>query len=247
MVIVDSIRCCYCGGCVSGCPTDALTLAETRLTVNENRTDCENCVFACPVGALHLEGKAETARGETIKRRYDVVVVGAGPGGSTAAHVAAQAGLSALLLEKRQEIGSPVRCAEGVGHNQLAQFIEPDPKWIAAEINQLEITGRANGAAQTWHAGGGRGYILERRIFDRVLAERAARAGAEVCVKTSVTGVVIENGRVRGVKIRRGDFLGGAGEMEIESQIVIAADGVEAQVGRWAGLDTQLPLNDTMA
>ena len=247
MVIVDSIRCCYCGGCVSVCPTDALTLAETRLTVNENRTDCENCVFACPVGALHLEGKAETARGETIKRRYDVVVVGAGPGGSTAAHVAAQAGLSALLLEKRQEIGSPVRCAEGVGHDQLAQFIEPDPKWIAAEINQLEITARANGAAQTWHAGGGRGYILERRIFDRVLAERAAKAGAEVRVKTSVTGVVIENGRVRGVKIRRGDFWGGAGEMEIESQIVIAADGVEAQVGRWAGLDTQLPLNDTMA
>ena len=132
MVIVDSIRCCYCGGCVSVCPTDALTLAETRLTVNENRTDCENCVFACPVGALHLEGKAETARGETIKRRYDVVVVGAGPGGSTAAHVTAQAGLSALLLEKRQEIGSPVRCAERVGHDQLAQFIEPDPKWIAA-------------------------------------------------------------------------------------------------------------------
>jgi len=68
-----------------------------------------------------------------------------------------------------------------------------------------------------------------------------------VRVKTSVTGVVSENGRVRGVKIRRGDFWGGAGEMEIESQIVIAADGVEAQVGRWAGLDTQLPLNDTMA
>ena len=73
------------------------------------------------------------------------------------------------------------------------------------------------------------------------------RPDAEVRVKTSVTGVVMENGRVRGVKIRRGDFFGGAGEMEIESQIVIAADGVEAQVGRWAGLDTQLPLNDTMA
>ncbi len=242
MVIVDPIRCCYCGGCVSVCPADALTLAETRLLVNENCTDCENCVFACPVGALHLEGRPADARGETIKRRYDIVIVGAGPGGSTAAQVAAQAGLSVLLLEKRQEIGSPVRCAEGVGHEQLAQFIEPDQKWIAAEINQLEITTRANGAAQTLRAGGGRGYILERRVFDRVLAERATTAGAEVRVKTSATGIVMENGRVRGVKIRDG-----AGEIEIETQIAIAADGVEAQVGRWAGLDTQLPLSDTMA
>ncbi|MEW5720683.1 MAG: geranylgeranyl reductase family protein, partial [Chloroflexota bacterium] len=242
MIIVDPIRCCYCGGCVSVCPADALTLAETRLLVNENCTDCENCVFACPVSALHLEGKSADARGETIKQRYDIVIVGAGPGGATAAHVAAQAGLSVLLLEKRQEIGSPVRCAEGVGHAQLAQFIEPDPKWIAAEISQLEITTHANGATQTLRAGGGRGYILERRVFDRVLAERAAKAGAEVRVKTSATGVVMENGRARGVKIR-----GGAGEMEIESQIVIAADGIEAQVGRWAGLDTQLPLSDTMA
>lgn len=241
MVIVDPIRCCYCGGCVSVCPVDALTLAETRLVVNESCTDCENCVFACPVGALRLESRTAAARVETIKRRYDVVVVGAGPGGATAAHVAAQAGLSVLLLEKRQEIGTPVRCAEGVGHNQLAQLIEPDPKWIAAEINRLEITTRANGATQTLRAGDGRGYILERRVFDRVLAERAVKAGAQVRVKTSATGVIIENGRVRGVKIRDS-----ASEMEIESQIVIAADGVEAQVGRWAGLDTQLPLADTM-
>lgn len=246
MVIVDSLRCGYCGGCISVCPTAALTLAETRLIVNENCTDCGNCVLSCPVGALHLETQTENAHGETIKRRYDVVVVGAGPGGSTAAHIAAQAGLSVLLLEKRQEIGSPVRCAEGVGHDQLASFIEPDPKWIAAEIQQLEITVCANNTQQTWHAGGGRGYILERRIFDRVLAERAAKAGAEVRVKTAVTGVIVENQRVRGVKIQRGDFFGGASTMEIEAQIVIAADGIEAQVGYWAGLDTQLPLNDTM-
>ena len=247
MVIVDSIRCCYCGGCVSVCPADALTLQETRLVVNENCTDCENCVFACPIGALRLESRTEAARGKTINRRYDVVVVGAGPGGATAAHVTAQAGLSTLLLEKRQEIGSPVRCAEGVGHDPLVQFIEPDPKWIAAEISQLEITTRTNGTTQTMRAGGGHGYILERRVFDRVLAERAAKAGAEVRVKTSVTDVMMENRHVRGVKIQRGDFFGGASEMEIEAQIVIAADGIEAQVGRWAGLETQLPLNDTMA
>jgi len=241
MVIVDSTRCCYCGGCVSVCPVDALTLAETRLIVNDNCTECENCVFACPVGALHLEARTADARGATLQRRYDVIVVGAGPGGATAAHIAAQAGRAVLLIEKRQEIGSPVRCAEGIGHEQLVQFIEPDSKWIAAEIHQLEITTHANGATQTQRASGGHGYILERRVFDRALAERAACAGATVRVKTSASGVLVENGTVRGIKIHDGTR-----EVDIESHIVIAADGIEAQVGRWAGLDTQLPLHDTM-
>lgn len=40
---------------------------------------------------------------------YDVIVVGAGPGGAIAAKVAAENGLRVLLLEKRQEIGAPVR------------------------------------------------------------------------------------------------------------------------------------------
>jgi digeranylgeranylglycerophospholipid reductase len=64
-------------------------------------------------------------------------------------------------------------------------------------------------------------------------------------------GLLMEDGRVCGVRIRRGDFLtrageGGAREVEVAAQVVIAADGVEAQVGRWAGLDLQLPLGDTM-
>jgi ribulose 1,5-bisphosphate synthetase/thiazole synthase len=44
-----------------------------------------------------------------LHSEYDVIVVGAGPGGSIAAKVAAENGLSVLLLEKRQEIGAPVR------------------------------------------------------------------------------------------------------------------------------------------
>jgi digeranylgeranylglycerophospholipid reductase len=251
MVLVDYVRCAYCGGCVSVCPVEALMLAETRLVVGDECIDCGNCVVACPVGALRSAGVGQAGRSAPFRRRYDLVVVGAGPGGSVAAQVAAQAGLAVLLLEKRQEIGSPVRCAEGVGHAQLIPFIEPDPRWIAAEINRIEITTIGSSPPQTLRAAGGRGYILERRIFDRVLAERAAQAGAEVRVKTAVTGLLMENGLVRGVKIRRGDFLahageGGAGEAEVEAQVVIAADGVEAQVGRWAGLDLQLSLQDTM-
>jgi len=246
MVIVDRDRCCYCGGCVSVCPVDALTLAETRLRVTSECTECGECVSACPVGALQLEECESTGRQSPVRRRYDLVVVGAGPGGSIAAKTAAEAGLSVLLLEKRQEIGSPVRCAEGVGRDQLMVFIEPDPRWIAAEVNKAEITTIAGGEKETLRATNGHGYILERRVFDRVLAEQAAKAGADVRVKTAATGLLMSNRRVVGIRIRQAGFFIGSGEVEVEAQVVIAADGVEAQVGRWAGLDVQLPLEDTM-
>lgn len=246
MVIVDRDRCCYCGGCVSVCPVEALTLAETRLLVTSECTECGECVSACPVGALRLEESEPAQRQVPVRRRYDLVVVGAGPAGSVAAKTAAEAGLSVLLLEKRQEIGSPVRCAEGVGRDQLMAFIEPDPRWIAAEVNRAEITTVAGDERETSRATGGQGYVLERRVFDRVLAERAAKAGAEVRVKTAATGLIMDDDRVLGVRIRQGDFLTGSGEVEVEAQVVIGADGVEAQTGRWAGLDVQLPLKDTM-
>jgi len=246
MVIVDVHRCAYCGGCVSVCPVAALTLEETRLVVDETCIDCEDCITACPVGALSPGLRLQPSPQTPLRRRYDLVVVGAGPGGSLAAQTAAQAGLSVLLVEKRQEIGSPVRCAEGVGYDRITAFLEPDARWISAEITKAEITAIAGDKHQVLGADGGRGYILERRVFDRVLAERAAQAGAEVRVKTAATGLIIENSRVRGIKIRHGDYFSGDGEIEVEAQVIIAADGVESQVGRWAGLDTLLPLRNTM-
>ncbi len=239
MINIDRGRCAYCGGCVSVCPVEALTLAETRIIVDASCTDCGDCELACPMGALQSEGVLQA--GKAPRRNYDLVVVGAGPGGAVAARVAAQQGLTVLLLEKRQEIGSPVRCAEGVWREELTPFIRPDPAWIAAEVTRGQMTALIGGKAQTWRVEGELGYILERRIFDRVLAERAAQAGAEVRVKTAAVGLLQEGGKVRGVRIRSGGL-----ETEVQASVVIAADGVESQVGRWAGLDTLLPLKDTM-
>jgi len=69
-----------------------------------------------------------------MKSKYDLIVVGAGPGGSITAKTCAEGGLDVLLIEKRQEIGDPVRCAEAVGKDALKKHIEPDNKWIAAEV-----------------------------------------------------------------------------------------------------------------
>ena len=49
-----------------------------------------------------------------MKYTCEVVVVGAGPAGSMAAKHAALSGLKTILLEKKAEIGAPLRCAEGV-------------------------------------------------------------------------------------------------------------------------------------
>jgi digeranylgeranylglycerophospholipid reductase len=177
-----------------------------------------------------------------IAERYDLVVVGAGPAGSMAAWTGAELGLSVLVLEKRQEIGSPVRCAEGVSCESLAGFLEPDPAWISAQVSSAQIVALADGrVVERWHGTGGLGLVLERRVFDRTLAERAARAGAHVLVKACVSGVLQESGRVVGVVVEwQGQRLA------IAASVVVAADGVEARVGTWAGVDTRLKLKDLM-
>ena len=171
-----------------------------------------------------------------MKGEYDVVVIGAGPAGSIAARTIAQSGLTVLLLEKRQEIGSPVRCGEAVGKETTEKFIPLDPKWIAAEIDTFSV---ANAQGDTVvmppmeHT-----LVLERKIFDRELAHLAARAGAEVMVKARVTSL-IKNARVEGVRVNvQGK------PYEVRSKIVIGADGTESQSPRWAGLKSIPQLKD---
>lgn len=177
-----------------------------------------------------------------MRSEYDVIIIGAGPGGSVAARTAADK-CDVLLIEKRQEIGAPVRCGEAVHKRDLLNFVQPNKKWISSDIRgyrifapdgtTLTLSTEAMGIDDDLV------YVLERKIFDRELAKDAARAGADVLVRTRATGLMFEDGRVRGVKIKR---LGE--DFEVRSQVVIGADGVESQVGRWAGIDTTLALED---
>lgn len=240
MIVFRSELCAYCGGCVSLCPSDALELAETWLVIDHERcTDCGLCVGACPTGALLREG--DTSPASVGRAEYDLVVIGAGPAGSTAARVAAQRGLSVLLLEKRQEIGSPVRCAEGINREMLLPFLEPEDSWVSATVNKSQIAAADTGEVTTFEGEQDVGYVLERRVFDRALAEQAADAGAQVMVKTPAQGLIIEDGVARGVTAAHG-----ANTLEIEARIVIGADGVESRVGQWAGLRTILRQEDCL-
>ncbi len=172
-----------------------------------------------------------------MKDSYDVIVVGGGPAGSTAAKYAAMGGAKVLVLEKDREIGVPVRCGEAVDHEGLVQFIEPHKKFVAAEIRNFKLIAPDSTVVQPNIEG--LGYVLDRKFFDYELARIAANEGAEIVTKVYVDGVMKNDGSVTGVSVQyHGDHL------FLKSKIVIGADGVESRVGRWAGIDTTVSMHD---
>jgi len=171
--------------------------------------------------------------------RYDVVVVGGGPAGSVTAKTAAENGLDVLLIERNPEIGVPVKCGEGVS-KEIEKFVDIDSRWICTEPKRI-ITHGPDGTqvALSVERSEVVGYVLERRLFDKFLAQQAAHAGAEVRVKTQAYSIIKEGGYVKGV------YANSAGEdIRIFVDVVVGADGVESRVGRWAGIDTRLRLAD---
>lgn len=174
-----------------------------------------------------------------MRNEYDVIVVGGGPAGSITAKTAAENGCDVLLIEKRQEIGDPVRCGEACNRDTISRHIDIDPKWISAEVSGVRLYS-PDGTPIIMSEGADKpGVVLERKIFDTALARSAAKAGAEVHVKTSAIGITKDNKFVNGIKVRSyGE------EFEIKSKIVVGADGIESKVGRWAGIDTALKLKD---
>ena len=172
-----------------------------------------------------------------IKESYDVIVVGAGPAGSTAARYAAAGGASVLMLEKDRDVGYPVRCGEAVSHEGVIQFIEPDPKWIASTVSKFRLISPSG--KEVVPRLDGLGYVLERRIFDYELAKLAAKEGAEVVTKAYAYDLIKSSGKAEGVKALIKDE-----QVEIRSSVVIGADGVETRVGKWAGIDTTCHIRD---
>ncbi|MBU1800342.1 MAG: NAD(P)/FAD-dependent oxidoreductase, partial [Bacteroidetes bacterium] len=172
-----------------------------------------------------------------MKNEYDVIVVGGGPAGSMAARFAAEQGASVLMMEKDRDIGYPVRCGEAVSKAGIEEFIEPNEVFISTIIDKFGMI--SPDGTEVVIPLEQIGYILERRVFDYELAKQAASYGAEIVTRAYVNGLIIENGKVCGVKYEyKGE------QLELRAKVVIAADGVESRIGRWAGIKTHIDFRD---
>ena len=176
-------------------------------------------------------------------KNYDIVVVGAGPAGSLTAKHAAKAGAKVIMLEKRQEIGAPVRCGEGLsleGRLDDAE-IKIDPKAIARDIDGARIFS-PKGYCMTIGremAGDECGANIHRDVFDKGLAEDTADHGADIMVKTMAMDLIRKDGKIAGVKAKH------LGEtFNINAKIIVGADGFESKIGPMAGIKTSLKPSD---
>ncbi|MBS0232231.1 MAG: NAD(P)/FAD-dependent oxidoreductase [Proteobacteria bacterium] len=150
----------------------------------------------------------------------DVVVVGLGPAGATAARVIAGSGARVIAFDRKREAGKPVQCAElipriisaeaGDVHSALRQRIDEMQTFVERELADC--------------APNFPGHMIDRAAFDAKLVEYATSAGASCRLGTIVraiddTGLIITGKRER-----------------INARIVIGADGPHSLVGRAIGL-----------
>ncbi|MCK5030375.1 MAG: FAD-dependent oxidoreductase, partial [Thermoplasmatales archaeon] len=123
--------------------------------------------------------------------RCDVLVVGAGPAGSSAARSAALNGAKTLFIDKKEEIGNPVKCAEGIG-----DFLFP---YLPFRIPKEQLIWEMDGMffwtddisiekrGDFWKS-----YSVDRRKFDKWLSELAINEGAELLTNTKLTDIELD-------------------------------------------------------
>ncbi|MEG3224137.1 MAG: digeranylgeranylglycerophospholipid reductase [Methanobacteriales archaeon Met13] len=166
--------------------------------------------------------------------KYDVVVVGGRVGGSVSSLFASKNDLNVLMIEKRQEIGTPVQCAGATTCDTFKTLdMEPSPHFVATKIYGGTICS-PDGTRATLKGKKVEGFVLERKIFDKHLAIESAKSGTDIMVKTTATDLIRKEGKVCGVVAKH---LGKT--IKIQADIVIAADGVESQLAQMAGLNTR--------
>jgi len=174
-----------------------------------------------------------------MKKQYEIAVIGGGPAGGMAAWKAAGMGALTILLERDREIGIPVRCGEMATLDVFERYFPITEKLIANRIIAEEFI--SPDFQSTLIKLGDKSVILERKFFDAYIVEQAGKAGAEIYTLADVSGMKrIETGWE--IRITHNGL-----HKKIKANLVIAADGVESQVARWAGIKTTLSLNDLIS
>ena len=164
------------------------------------------------------------------KREYDLIVVGAGPAGSSAAYAAAKNGIKVALLEKEENIAQTVRTSGVTWIDYAKEFGIPEDCYnpirtynFCSPNNTVSITDNKPKAA-----------VLDVRKTYRFLADMAKKNGAEIFVNTNVTNVITENGSIVGVKASSPNS-----EMIFHARMLIDASGFQSAVSKSLGLVKQ--------
>jgi len=164
---------------------------------------------------------------------YDLVVVGAGPAGSMTAKAAAERGLRVLLIDRELEVGVPDKCGEflpSLGEMRrlapkaeaLEAIFDPPDRCIVNRTRYVRFIFPDSRETTVPFEG----VVVERKLYDKHLANEAARAGAEVAPLTRAIDLLGEGVRARSVE----------GVFDIPAKVVAGADGAFSLIARGAGL-----------
>ena len=162
----------------------------------------------------------------------DVLVVGAGPAGSGAARASALAGARTLMVDKKKEIGTPVQCGEVIGLELVKRsgMRIPAHAIVARQSFTRFVLGREvviDNHEPYWRA-----VTVERKIFDKHLAFRAADAGASVQADTRLLSAKVQDGNVVSCLLsHHGE------EVELSPKAIVAADGVHSTLAKELGAE----------
>lgn len=162
------------------------------------------------------------------QRQYDVLIVGGGPAGLSAAKSAALEGVSTLLLEKSREIGYPVKTSGGSFIPDLRKLGIPES--LYHPIRRIRLI--SNKATATFEYTKPIFCVLDTRGLWQYLAREAAAAGATLLCGCRVLGPVLSGGEVRGVEYVTGD----GKKATVTAAITVDASGISAVIGKAAGL-----------
>jgi electron transfer flavoprotein-quinone oxidoreductase len=175
------------------------------------------------------------------EEKFDVIIVGAGVAGSTAAYQLARQGLEVVLIERGPYPGAK-NLSGGVLYGRVLHNLIPE-YWQEAPVersinNQVvsfitpETHFNIDFKSQAFNQPPYNGFTVLRAKFDRWLAEKAEEAGAMLVPGIRVDSVIRREGRVVGIT---------ANEEEMFADVVIAADGASSFLAQEAGLRERLP------
>ncbi len=152
---------------------------------------------------------------------YDILVVGTGPAGSSAAAEAAHKGLRVLMVERRPVVGVPVQCAEYIPAPLLGE-LDLEKRYIVQSVKGLKtfLNGREINDTPA------RGFIIRRNVFDHLLLEKAREKGAEVMLATRALS---RSGDRVVIRTRNRPAI------EISAGVIVGADGPLSTVAGWIG------------